>query len=108
MPKKQWTMGQREQLSAPLEHFLVEGCYWSDPASSTGSGFSFDGFLLAGEITRRDVDRLRTLWLAHGAAVPVQSGRPAFAETVLAGGTPPWPGTPWRCLEHPDRRPGAA
>jgi len=105
MPPRRWHMGQRQPLTLAVEHFLTAGCYWGrDDAPS--SGFDFEAFVLAGEITRRDVDRLRTLWLAHGAAVPVQPGRPSFAETVLAGATPPWPGTPWRCLEHPDRRPG--
>lgn len=103
------TKAQRPALTPARLHFALTGCYWGGDASEgTHSGFDFSCFMEAIDISQRRLDRLRLLWVAHGPALQAQEARPSFAETVLSGGTPPWPDTPWRCASHPDRRPGQA
>jgi hypothetical protein len=99
----------RQALTPAVAHFLSTSCYWAgDPASGPASGFSFACFLLACDLSQRRLGPLRLLWAAHGDTVRAQDGRgPIFVEVVLAGAAWRWPTrTPWRCVEHPDRRPG--
>ena len=105
MPRRQRpTTGRRDQLSPALGHFLHTSCYWAN--TTRASGFDYESFLLAGDVTRGQYARLRDLWREHGPAVRTQDGRgPIFAEVVLAGAAWQWPTrVPWRCAEHPDLR----